>query len=50
MKQVLQYLFATILLGTFTAVIAFHPLNWISFALAYTFWGGMLAPMLGAED
>lgn len=46
MKTIGLYLFATFLLGTFTALIAFHPLSWISFALAYVFWGGMLAPML----
>lgn len=50
MKQVLQYVFSTLMIGTFTALLAFHPLSWLSFAVAYTFWGCLLMPMLNAED
>lgn len=46
MKTIGLYLFATLLIGTFTALLAFHPLSWMSFVLAYVFWGCMFAPML----
>ena len=46
MKNFGLYAVATLMIGTFTALLAFHPLSWMSFAVAYTFWGCMFMPML----
>ena len=51
MKNSVMYLWAVLLLGTFTALLgSMGDVNIQAFIICYCFWGCMLMPMLGSEE
>ena len=51
MKQNVAYLWAVLLLGTFTAILGgMGDLNLLAFIVCYCFWGCMLAPMIEIKN
>ena len=51
MKSFLLYIWAVLLLGTFTAIVTgMGEAPFLGYVLSYCFWGCMFMPMLGAED
>ncbi len=51
MKSTIIYLWAVLLLGTFTAILgSMGDVNILAFIVCYCFWGCMLMPMLGSEE
>lgn len=51
MKSLLLYIWSVFIMGTFTAILTgMGQAPFLAYVLCYCFWGGMLMPMLGAEE